>query len=190
MDSILAYAQDQSTGSTSIELIFQIASIVGLWKMFEKAGEPGWTGIIPIYNLYKLCEVTMGYGWYILRLLVFFIPVVGWIAGFYFMFQIGKATAKAYGQPEGYAWGYLFLSPIFYCLTGFGEYSYYGPYGQGDNRSASAREAKTVNFDVVKDQPRYADDTVVEPVREEPVVVEPVREEPETVEFNFDQPEE
>ena len=70
---------------------------------------------------------------------------------------MGKATAKAYGQPESWAWGYTFLGPIFYCITGFSsQYSYYGPYGEGDTRSASARQAKTVDFDVVKTQPAPA----------------------------------
>lgn len=157
METILSYAQNQSSGSYTIELIFQIASIVGLWKMFEKAGEPGWPAIIPVYNLYKLCEITMGYGWYCLRLLVFFIPIVGWIGGFYFLYQICKATAQAYGQSEGWAFGYLLLSPIFYCLTGFGDASYYGPFGANDNRTGGARDAKTVNFEVIKNDQRTSD---------------------------------
>ena len=101
---------------------------------------------------------------------------------FYFAFQIGKATAKAYGQPETWAWGYTFLAPVFYCITGFSsQYSYFGPFGKGDTRTGEARQAKTVDFDVVK-QP------VVEKV--EPVVEEvkpaAAKEESE-VEFDFNQ---
>jgi hypothetical protein len=170
-----------------MELVFQVATIVGMWKMFEKAGEPGWPALIPFYNVYKLCEITMGNPWYWLRLFVFCIPIIGWVAGFYFLFQMYKATAISYGKPDTWAWGLLFLSPIFYCIIGFGDAEYYGPMGIGDNRTGSAREAKTVNFDVIKNEPardgnqEYRKEVTVEPVEEK---------KEETVDFYFDQPEE
>lgn len=182
LNTIAAAAQDTSTSYTFD--IFSIASIVGLWKMFEKAGEPGWAALIPFYNVYKLCEITMANPWYWVRLLVFCIPVVGWIAGIYFLYQMSKATARSFGKPESWAFGYLFLSGIFYCITGFDSSEYYGPMGAGDTRTGSAREAKTVNFDVVKNDP--APERYEEPA--EKVVVEPVEE--DTVDFFFDQPEE
>ena len=56
MDSILAYAQENSTASSGSSGLWYIIMAVGLWKMFEKAGEPGWIGFVPFYNQYKLCE--------------------------------------------------------------------------------------------------------------------------------------
>lgn len=120
--------------------------------MFQKASEPGWVAIIPFYNQYKLCEKTMGNPWYWVRLFVVIIPIIGWVAYFYFQFQIGKAVARSYGQPESWAWGYTFISPIFYCITGFGKYEYYGVNGSGDTRTGEARQAKTVDFDVTKNE--------------------------------------
>ena len=187
MFTLATYAQNGSGGSF-MDIIVWLASVAGLWKMLEKAGEPGWPALIPFYNVYKLCEVTMGNPMYWLRLFVFAIPVVGWIAGFYFMYQISKATALAYGKPEGYAWGYMFLSPIFYCLTGFGSDDYYGPMGVGDHRTSQARQAKTVNFDVVKNepsQPQYQDYS-----QQTRVDAYAADKEEETVDFVFDQPEE
>ena len=166
MDTLLAYAQENSGGSSMFSTLTWVATAVGLWKMFEKAGEPGWAGIIPFYNMYKLCDKVMGNPWYWLRLFVIIIPVVGWIAYIYFQYQIGKATARAFGQEDAWAWGYTFLSPVFYLLTGFGNYKYYGVMGSGDTRTVEARQAKTVDFDVVKDE---------EPDESE-------------VEFNIDQP--
>ena len=97
-------------------------------------------------------------------------------------FYSGKATAKAYGQPETWAWGYTFLAPVFYCITGFSsQYSYFGPFGEGDKRTGEARQAKTVDFDVVK-QPAAKK---VEPVVEEIRPAAP-KEESE-VEFDFNQ---
>ena len=53
MDSILSYAQENSTASSGSSTIWYIIMAVGLWKMFEKAGEPGWIGFVPFYNQYK-----------------------------------------------------------------------------------------------------------------------------------------
>ena len=172
-----------------MEFVIWAATAAGMWKMFEKAGEAGWQGLIPLYNTYKLCQIVMDNGWYFLRLLLFIIPVIGWIPGFYFLYQICKATARAYGQPDGYAWGYFFLSPVFYCITGFGDAEYYGPYGAGDTRTAQARQAKTVDFDVRRNEPD------VQPYQEytrpsantASVNVEPAHSAEETVEFEFDQ---
>ena len=196
MDALLSYAEDSSSGST-ISFIWSVASIVGLWMMFTKMNEAGWKAIIPFYNQYILCGKTMRDPWYWVRLFVGIIPIIGWIAYFYFKFQIGKAVAKSYGQPESWAWGYTFVEPIFYCITGFGQYSYYGPMGIGDTRTGEAREAKTVDFDVTKDAPAEpvvtaAPEVKVEPAEPEaPVIdvtptVEPsVNTEPESVDFEF-----
>ena len=185
-DNLIAFAQEsQNTGTSSFETLCWIASVVGMWKMFEKAGEPGWPSLIPLYRSYKLCELTMGNPWYWLRLFVFCIPVVGWIAGFYFMYQMYRAVALAYGKPETYAWGLMFLTPIFYCLLGFGDASFYGPMGAGDTRTTQARQSRTVNFDVVKNEPEqktYQNQPEVEEIKPEPAAKE------DTVEFNFDEP--
>lgn len=172
--------------------IWYLAGVAGMWKMFEKAGEDGWKAIIPFYNQYILCDKVMKNPWYWLRLMVVIIPFIGWVAYFYFKYQIGKATARAYGQPDSYAWGYTFIDPVFYCVTGFGQYDYYGPFGSGDTRTGEARQAKTVDFDVVKNEPAAepvvampAEEPVVEPIVEaaEPVVeaAEPVVEAAEPV---------
>ena len=161
-----------------MSITFFIIGAVGLWKMFEKAGVEGWTGLIPIYRDYKLCEITMNDPLYFLRELWVIVPVVGWVLAIYYKYQIGKATALAFGKPEGWAWGYLFLGEIFFCITGFDNSSYYGPYGGGDTRTGEARGARTVDFDVVENTAR------VEPAVEE-VKAEPVNQ--SDVEFDFNQ---
>ena len=191
MGNIFALVQNQSEGASTMETILMIVGIVGLWKMFEKAGEMGWPAIIPFYNMYKLCEITMGNPFYWVRLFVVIIPVVGWIAAAYFWYQICQAIARAYGKTPGWAWGYFFLTPIFYAITGFDDSSYYGVSGSGDTRTNAAREAKTVDFDVVKNKPEdYRKNVVVEPVQPEPTVqdAQDVQTEEDTVDFTFDEP--
>ena len=187
MDQLLSYAQESTGGGSSyISSILSIASVVGLWMMFQKAGEPGWKGIIPFYNQYILCGKTMGNPWYWVRLFVVIIPVIGWVAYFYFKYQIGKAIARSYGQEDSWAWGYTFLEPIFYCITGFGNYSYYGVMGSGDTRTGEARQARTVDFDVTKNAAPEV--TPVEPVATAAPAVEPAAPaEPEAVDFEFTQ---
>ena len=200
-DTLMTMAQDvqQNTSVSYTADIMGIAAIVGMWKMFEKAGEPGWPALIPFYNMYKFCGLVMGNPWYWLRYFVFIIPIIGWIAGIYFVWQMCKATALAYGKPDSWAWGYLFLSGVFYCITGFDNSEYYGPMGIGDRRTSQARESKTVNFDVMKDQPEaQARPDVTEDAAQgyqdfsqQTKVDETVRmPEEETVDFIFDQPEE
>lgn len=179
MESILAYVQENGSESSFMSTAVWIATVAGLWKMFEKTGEPGWTGIIPCYNMYKLCQKVMGDPWYWLRLLVFLIPVIGWVAFIYFRYQIGKATARAFGQDDIWAWGYTFLEPVCYCITGFGNYKYYGVQGIGDSRTEDARRAKTVDFDVVK-MNEIDDNVVINDVRPE------APERVEEVEFTLD----
>jgi hypothetical protein len=182
MDSIMAYAQENSGATSGSSGIWYIIMAIGLWKMFEKAGEQGWIGFIPFYNQYKLCEKVMNNPWYWLRLFVVIVPIVGWFMYFYFAYQMGKATAKAYGQSDAWAWGYTFLAPVFYCITGFGNYDYYGPYGEGDRRTGEARQAKTVDFNVAKQEP------VVEKVEPAVEKVEPAAaKEASEVEFDFNQ---
>ena len=190
MDQLLSYAQENTgSGSSTFSGILSIAAVVGLWMMFQKMNEPGWKAIIPFYNQYILCEKTMRNPWYWVRLFIVIIPVIGWIAYFYFKYQIGKAVAKSFGQAESWAWGYTFLEPVFYCITGFGQYNYYGPMGEGDSRTGEARAAKTVDFDVTKAA------APVEPVvtaapTEAKIDVAPAAApaEPEPVEFEFNQP--
>ena len=171
MDSLLTYAQENSTSGSSFSTLIWIVEVVGLWKMFEKANEPGWVAIVPFYNYYKLCEKVMNNGWYFIGLCI---PIIRW----FFKYQIGYATAKAYGKPDSWMWGYMFIPFVFYPMTGFDDSSYYGPMGAGDNRTGDARQAKTVDFDVVKNDPAQAapnDAPTAEPVKET-----------DEVEFTFD----
>ena len=192
MNGLLAYAQENSGGTSTLSFVFEIAAIVGLWMMFTKMNEDGWKAIIPFYNQYKLCEKTMGDPWYWVRLFVVIIPFIGWVAYFYFKYQIGKAVARSFGQADSWAWGYTFLEPVFYCITGFGQYNYYGVMGSGDTRTGDARVAKTVDFDVTKTAPAEPVVTAApaEPAAPTETVINAAPAaapaEPKDVEFEFD----
>ena len=80
----MSYAQDNSASGGCMSTIMFIIGAVGLWKKFEKAGEPGWAGIIPLYRDYVLCAKVMTDPWYWLRQIIIIVPVIGWFGFFYF----------------------------------------------------------------------------------------------------------
>ena len=111
-----------------------VVSIIGMWKVFTKAGEEGWKSIIPVYNMYTLCKIIGVNPWWILIVflspIVAIIPIIGWLAEMavviYFGILVAKSTANAFGKDTGFAVGLYFLSPIFYCILGFGKAKYEG----------------------------------------------------------------
>ena len=52
--------------------IFVVVVVAG-WKVFEKAGQPGWAIIIPIYNVYIILKIVGRPAWW---LVLYFIPIV------------------------------------------------------------------------------------------------------------------
>ena len=104
---------------TVVYLAIAVLGIIAMWKLFEKAGEPGWASIIPFYNVYVLFKITWGNGWKFLFLLI---P----IANIVFMIITMVKLAKAFGKGGGFAVGLSFLSIIFYCILAFGPATYLG----------------------------------------------------------------
>ena len=100
-------------------LAFRVLAIVALWKIFEKAGEPGWAAIIPFYNLYVLFQITWGSGW---KFLLMLIPIANIVIAIITMVKL----AKAFGKSGGFAVGLIFLSIIFYCILAFDQSRYLG----------------------------------------------------------------
>jgi hypothetical protein len=108
-----------SPGMTILSLAIGVLAIVAMWKIFEKAGEPGWAAIIPFYNLYVLFKITWGNGWKFLLLLIPFANIV-------FLIITMVKLAKAFGKSGGFAVGLIFLSIIFYCILAFDQSKYLG----------------------------------------------------------------
>jgi hypothetical protein len=111
----------QGGGGSTVELILTLALTVvvfaGFWKVFEKAGEPGWAAIIPIYNLYVLIRVSGNAWWWLILL---FIPVINLLA----TIKISIDVAGKFGKGILFGLGLTFLSFVFYPLLGFGNYRY------------------------------------------------------------------
>lgn len=101
-------------------LALVVVSLVGMWKVFEKAGKPGWAAIVPFYNLYCLFEMSFGNGW---LFLLTFVPCVNFIVTILCYFKL----AKAFGKGIGFGFGLLFFNFVFMMILGFGDAEYIGP---------------------------------------------------------------
>jgi Family of unknown function (DUF5684) len=90
------------------------------FKVFTKAGQPGWAALIPFYSAYILTKIAGRPGW---RVLMLMIPFVNLAFGILLAIDI----AKAFGQGAAFGVVLLFLlSGIGYLILGFGEYRYVG----------------------------------------------------------------
>jgi hypothetical protein len=99
--------------------IFQIAA---MWKVFEKAGQPGWAAIIPIYNIYIMTKVGGKPGYWTLLCLI---PLVNLV----FIIWLYNMISKSFGKDEGFTVGLVLLGIIFWPILGFGSAKYLGPFG-------------------------------------------------------------
>ncbi len=99
-----------------------VLSIVGMWKMFSKAGVPGWIAIIPFVNIVYLTKIALGNGWLCLLL---FVPFVNFFFPIYMNWQLGKS----FGKGVGFRIGLIFLSGLFCIILGFDNSKYIGPCG-------------------------------------------------------------
>lgn len=93
-------------------LVLIIALIAGIWKTFEKAGEPGWAAIIPIYNTYVMCKMAGKSGWWVLLCII---PYVGII----FQIIVFHEISKGFGKGAGMTVAMIFA--IGWMILGFGD---------------------------------------------------------------------
>ena len=49
---------------TFFALAMWLITVIATWKIFKKAGEPGWKSIIPIYNIYMLYKIVGMKSWF------------------------------------------------------------------------------------------------------------------------------
>ena len=97
-----------------LSMALGILKIVSLWKIFKKAGKPGWVSIVPIYNIYIMCEIAEKEWWYILLLCVPFVNI-------YVMIVLYNGMAKKFGKGGGFVVGMILLPVVFFPMLAFGK---------------------------------------------------------------------
>ncbi len=111
------------TGSVLFMLFVAVFYIYTYWRIFEKAGKPGWAVLIPIYNAIVVLEIVGKPWWWIF---LFLIPVVNFI----FAIWMVNLLSLSFGKTTAFTIGLLLLSPIFYPILAFSNAEYQGPAGQ------------------------------------------------------------
>jgi hypothetical protein len=96
-----------------------IVMIAAMWKVFTKAGKPGWAAIIPIYNAIVLLNIAGKPTWWVV---LFFIPIVSFVM----LILTYVGLAERFGKGGGFAVGLVFLGIIFFPILGFGDAQYRG----------------------------------------------------------------
>lgn len=116
MDS--AALQQSMVTMYAISGILAIVGIVAMWKLFMKAGQPGWAAIIPIYNIIVFLKIINRPWWWLLLMLI---PLVNVVILIIVTFNLGKSFGKSG------VWSFfllLILSVIGYLILAFGKSEY------------------------------------------------------------------
>jgi len=122
--------------SLLITTVFLVLALIGLWKMYKKAGKPGWATLIPIYNTVVYLRIIARPWWWILLLLI---PFVNIIVTFIMAVKLGKSFGKS--GLFGFVW--LGLFPIVGTLIlGFGSAQYTNP-GSGSGPASGSPAGPT-----------------------------------------------
>jgi hypothetical protein len=105
-------------------VVVGIISLIGMWKVFAKAGQPGWAVLIPVYNIIVLLRVA-GLPWYwVFTPLILIIPFLGAIAYLAWIVWVHHRISTRFGQGVGFTIGLTLLGPIFWLILGFGSSKY------------------------------------------------------------------
>ena len=128
-----------------VMLILCILLIIAWWKIFVKAGEPGWKSIIPIYNVYTLCKIIGINFWiYVLAIpvglgllnaiaigtgsaaftVIVYVAIVIYII--YLAILEAIKLGDAFGKSTAFKVCIFFFAPICYLILGFGKDKYVG----------------------------------------------------------------
>lgn len=102
-----------------IGISIALLEIVALWFVLDKAGEPGWAAIIPIYNYLMVIKIAGKPWWFILLMLI---PVVNLVI----YIIILNGLSRNFGKSEAFTVGLFFLRFIFLPILGFGKSTFVG----------------------------------------------------------------
>lgn len=100
-------------------LVVAVVLIISNWKIFTKAGKPGWAILIPIYNIIVMLQIVEKPVWWIIML---FIPVVNIVFAILIIYNL----VIKFGQPGWHVILAMFLGVIYYPYLAFSKAEYQG----------------------------------------------------------------
>jgi Mce-associated membrane protein len=110
----------------AVAVVIVVFALAALWRVFAKAGQPGWAAIVPFYNIYILLRIVGRPGWW---LVLFLIPVANLVVGIIVAIDL----ARAFGRGPTFGVLGLFLFPyVGYAILGFGSARFHTDEGADD----------------------------------------------------------
>ena len=103
--------------SSVVWLAIVVFLVAAQWRLFTKAGQPGWAVLIPVYNVIKLLQISGRSGWWLLG---FGVPLLNVFVAIRLVFDL----AFAFGRGVAFGFGLLFLAPVFIPVLAFGGAQY------------------------------------------------------------------
>ncbi len=101
-------------------LLAVIFLLIALWRIYSKAGQPGWAVLIPFFDNFIYYRITWGSGaFWLLSLIPFAGPIIKLITS--------HKLARSFGHRFGFTLGLWFFPWIFHLILGFGKSKYKGP---------------------------------------------------------------
>jgi len=107
-------------GIITVSLAFAAFYIYCYWRLFQKANQPGWFALIPLFNMLVVLKLIGRPWWWLLLMLI---PPINVLVGVLMVFDI----ARVFGKSTGFAFGLLFLSAVFLPILALGDAAYTAP---------------------------------------------------------------
>ena len=107
--------------ATIIYVAILLLMIISMWIVVNKAGRPGVSQIIPIWNIIELVRISGKPLWWVILILL--VP----IANIVMLIMVFHGISQAFGKGAGFTVGMIFLPFIFFPILAFSDASYSAP---------------------------------------------------------------
>lgn len=98
-------------------LLSQFLFAFMFYRVFIKAGKPGWAALVPFYNVFLFFKISGSPGWWVIFSVIPLIKFVFFIIG-------GYRLAKRFGKGDDYAIACAMFGFIFVPILGYGKSEY------------------------------------------------------------------
>jgi len=100
-----------------------VLMIIAKWKVYEKANQPGWAVLIPIYNTLVFLQIVGKPWWWIFLMIIPYVNLI-------FIIWASNMLSKSFGKEEAFTVGIVLLPYVFYPIIAFSkDINYLGPAG-------------------------------------------------------------
>ncbi len=140
----------------AIVFALSILTLAGLWKMYAKAGRPGWSAIVPVYNWWVWIDIIERPKWWFWAMIA--AALLSWIPLLGVAISIGAAVlyllacldmAKRFRQGTATGIGLWILPFVFAPMLGFGSARFQG--GASPDQGISSWPAELRTTDTMDD---------------------------------------